>query len=789
MFPEPAGANSTGRMGSWSSSTVAPPAAAASAALARRVTAATERAGPWWHLVPKPLPPPGQSMSRILKGIAIGIGALIVLILLIVAFFPWNLLRGPVSRALSAELQRPVGIGALHGSLFWRPHLTLSRFTIGNPGWAGGGQMVSIDRLDVTARFWPLLGGELVLPRVALLRPVVRLYRTADGRANWQFGAQPPSAKAKSRPMRLPLVHQLVIESGQLTARDELHRVTFDGTVEAAGNAAATGAPSPTAKAVKSQAQRHGASPSTAKQQASQVAADTGTGFKLTGKGELNHKPFTLRVSGGPLVWAETHKPYPFDVQMIASDIRAGARGVLPRPFDLGKLDVRLSLSGKDLADGYYLTGVALPNTPPYSLTGRLRVVGTRYEFTDVQGRLGGSDLHGMVTLQSAASGLPAVNADLRSHSLNLADLGPTFGGSAPTPKEEAQAQHAKGHPTKAAAKHALAKTVATGLTAKSAEKKVPPTEFLLPTAKLQVNRLRGLNATLRYRADEIKSQSLPLRQVALQLRVRHSVLRIDPFAFTLPEGKIAGTAVIDARGRVPTERLDVRLTQVQLAQFHSKGTTKPPLEGTLVGRLRVHGEGDSMHAFASTANGTLSVVVPHGDIEQAFAEFAGIDVARGLGLLLKKNQKEAAVRCGIADFDAENGIAKVRQVVFDTTPVIITGLGDVNLRNERLNPQLTGSPKKFRLGVLRTPVEIRGTLSHPAIGLKGSKLAAQGAVATVLGAIGTPLAAVAAFVDPGLNKSADCQRLLADAKAMGAPVRTAAAPGPGKGVPARKKR
>ncbi|HEY2036319.1 MAG TPA: AsmA-like C-terminal region-containing protein, partial [Steroidobacteraceae bacterium] len=281
-------------------------------------------------------------------------------------------------------------------------------------------------------------------------------------------------------------------------------------------------------------------------------------------------------------------------------------------------------------------------------------------------------------------------------------------------------------------------------------------------------------------------AQTLPLKKVDLHLQVRNNVLHIDPFALTLPEGMLAGSAVIDARKRVPAETLDVRLTHVQLAQFHTKGTTKPALEGTLVGRLKLAGEGDSMHAFASTANGTLSIVVPHGEIEQAFAEFAGIDVARGLGLLLQKNQQHAALRCGIADFAAHDGIAKVDQVVFDTDVVMITGLGDVNLRNERLNLQLTGQPKKFRFAVLRTPVEIRGTLSHPAVGLKGSKLAAQGAAAAVLGAIGTPLAAVAAFVDPGLNKTADCQALLADAKAMGAPVRTAAKPR--KGVPLKKR-
>jgi AsmA family protein len=727
-----------------------------------------------------------RTLKRVIVGIGIGIGVLIVLLLLVVAFFPWNKLRGPVSRELTAQLQRPVSIAALHGSLFWHPHVEVSGLTIGNPAWAGGGNMVSVQRIALDLRFWPLLRGAIVLPKVVLIRPDVRLYRTADGRANWVFAANPKSAKAQNQPMRLPLVHQLVIEHGTLDARDALHKVTFEGTVDAGGNGPATGTPSRTAKVVKAKAQSQGANPSAAKQQASRVAADTGTGFKLIGKGKLNDKPFTLRVSGGPLVWAETHKPYPFDVQMVASDIHASAKGVVPRPFDLTQLKVTLSLSGKDLADGYYLTGVALPNTPPYSISGDLRVVGTKYEFKNVRGTLGGSDIHGLVTMQLNSAAYPIIDADLVSHSLNLADLGPTFGGSAPSPAEEAQAQHSKGHPTKAQAKKALTKGVAHALTAKAAAKQVKSNELLLPTSKLQVNRLRGMNATLHYRADEIKSQSMPLRQVDLRLRLHDNVLRIDPFTFTLPEGKLAGTAVIDVRGQIPTEQLDVRLTHVQLAQFHTKGTTKPPLEGTLVGRLKIHGRGDSMHAFASTADGTLSIVVPHGEIQQAFAEFAGIDVARGLGLLLKKDQQQTALRCGIADFDAHDGIAKVRQVVFDTQVVIITGLGGVNLRNERINLQLTGQPKKFRFAVLRTPVEIRGTLSHPAVGLKGSRLAAQGAAAAVLGAIGTPLAAVAAFVDPGLNKTADCQALLADAKQMGAPVHTAARPR--KGVPLKKR-
>jgi AsmA family protein len=731
--------------------------------------------------------PQSKAVSRTIKGIGIGIGALIVVLALVVAFFPWNKLRGPLARLLSADLGRPVTIAALHGSLFGHPHVQVSGFTIGNPAWAGGGQMVSIQRIELQLRFWPLLWGEIVLPRVALIQPDVRLFRATDGRANWVFSAHPESTRAKQRanePMHLPLVHVLVIRSGRLSAHDDMHKMTFDGTVDAGeASGVSAGVPSRTAKAVKARAMRHGASASGAEQRASRVAADTGTGFKLLGKGELNDKPFTLRVSGGPLVWAETHKPYPFDVRMIASDIRFTARGVVPHPFDLGQLEMTLSLSGSDLADGYYLTGLALPNTPPYAISGHLHSAGTKFKLTDVRGKLGGSDIHGVITAQ-LTSPYPVINADLTSHVLNLADLGPTFGGSAPSAAEEAQERQGSGHPTKAKAKQALAKGVLHGITGKTGA--TAANQFLLPTAKLQVDRLRGMDATLHYHADRIKDQDLPLKKVGLTLRLQNDVLHIDPFDFTLPQGELAGTVSIDVHGPVPTEQLDIRLTHVQLAQFHTKGTAKPPFEGTLVGRLRLDGSGDSMHAFASTANGTLSVVVPHGEIEQAFAEFAGIDVAQGLGLALKKKQRQTDLRCGIADFDADQGVAKVRQVVFDTQVVLITGNGDVDLRNEKLNLQLTGSPKKFRLGVLHSPIEIRGTLLHPAVGLKGSKLAVQGAAAAVLGIVGTPLAAIAAFVDPGLNKSADCQALLADAKAMGAPLHTAQSRPRAKSAPKR---
>jgi uncharacterized protein involved in outer membrane biogenesis len=128
--------------------------------------------------------PLSTATSRTLKWIGIGAGTLVVLLLLVIAFFPWNQLRGPLARELSAKLQRPVHIASLHGSLFWRPHVQVGGFTIGNPAWAGGGEMVAVKRIDLELAFWPLLRGAIVLPKVALIRkdsgnPVLALIFTS----------------------------------------------------------------------------------------------------------------------------------------------------------------------------------------------------------------------------------------------------------------------------------------------------------------------------------------------------------------------------------------------------------------------------------------------------------------------------------------------------------------------------------------------------------------------------------------------------------------------------------
>jgi uncharacterized protein involved in outer membrane biogenesis len=530
-------------------------------------------------------------------------------------------------------------------------------------------------------------------------------------------------------------VRRFVIADGRLRIDDLKHRLSVHGTIAAAESA-----------------QDRSVRP-----------------FRVVADGTLNREPFHLGLEGGPLVNLRPGDPYAFYLTVSAGPTQVEAHGRVPEPFNLAKLDVDAKLSGRDLADLYFLSGVALPNSRPYALVTRVERRGTRIEVPRIDGRVGSSDLSGRAAVE-LATGRPAVTASLASHKLDLGDLAAPFGvgigdsaadrGASPGRKAEtAKASKGKG-----------------GLAGADGR--------LLPDQKLQVERIRNLEAKVEYRADAVDARRVPFRDVAVGLTLHAGVLTLDPVAFRFDPGRLAGTIRIDARGAKPSTAVDLRLADLELGKVHFRKAarppgTPPPLEGVLRGRIRLDGQGASVREFAADADGGITLIVPHGEINQAIAELTGIDVARGLGIYLKDKNEQTGLRCGVADFKVRDGTVAAQSVVFDTDSVLITGRGKVDLAHEALDLKLQGSPKKFTLMRLRTPIEINGTLASPAFGVDAGKLATQGGAAVALGALLTPLASVLAFVDPGLQHDANCSALLADARGHAQrPTRTAAAPG-----------
>jgi uncharacterized protein involved in outer membrane biogenesis len=317
------------------------------------------------------------------------VGGVLLLFACILAFVDWNMLRPAIARNITARTGRAASIdGDLKVHLWsWNPTAEINGFTLKNPSWADRDLMFGAKRITLSISLARLFRGQIVIPQIEMVEPVINLERDSKGRASWELGTTAGSPKGNGKPPKIPTIRSLLIKDGRLHVVDEIRHLRFGGSLVANDGSGESNA----------------------------------SAFKIQAKGSLNEKPFTLDAVGGPLLNLEPHKPYSFSSHVTASDINLEARVTVAKPFDFGLLDVNFVVSGKDLADVYYLTGLALPNTPHYRIAASMHVDGTTITGDDFNGRLGSSDLSGKITVQTGGA-RPKLIAKLTSNSLNIVD-------------------------------------------------------------------------------------------------------------------------------------------------------------------------------------------------------------------------------------------------------------------------------------------------------------------------------------------------------------------------------
>lgn len=631
--------------------------------------------------------------------------AFLVAAAIMLYFLDWNEMRGPIGRYVSARAGREVRIdGALKVDLFrWQPHVEINRLYIGNPSWVSRPQGAAVKQAVVEFRLWPAIFGNLILPLVSLEQPDALVVRDPSGRTNWDSGNSGAAAS-----WHIPPINRFLVRDGHLEVDDQIRKLKFLGTISSQEQAGPS-----------SDGKRAG-----------------GNAFQLTGDGTLNGNKFTADVHGGPLIHVDESKPYAFDADITAGDTHAVLNGDILHPFHLDQFNATVSFTGKNLSELYYLTGLAMPQTPPYHITAHLNRNAALYTLHDLAGTVGASDLHGALTVDVAGV-RPLLRGNLTSRAVDFSDLGALFGGG----------------------------------------KVAPAGAGLLPDTVLHTERLRQMDADITYAAGSIRSQDFPLRGLATHIVLQDGVLTLNPLSFGFAVGKLSGSLKIDARRDVPVTSVDARVTDIKMENF-IKGTEKP-ISGTAEARAVLTGSGNSVHKVAASANGTATAVIPSGQFRKSLAEWLGIDVLNALSLSLTGDNSDTGLRCAVAHFSARNGILTSQQFIFDTDPVLVQGSGNIDLGKESLALRLQGQPKHFQIFRLRAPITVNGPLEHPAIGVDAGKAAVQGAIGVGLGAI-NPLAAILAFIDPGLAKNADCTGLMTTAKAQGAPVKPATTTPPG---------
>ncbi len=633
------------------------------------------------------------------------LGGLFLAMVLLILLWNWDWFIPIVNSRASAALGRRVSIQHLHVRLGRRTTVSADDVQIDNPaGFPQTTPLAHVGKLTVVADVMAYIHTRaIVLPEIGIDGAAVAATALADGTNNFTI-ASPAKPGAASAPAAMPQIGDLRITDSHAHFIDPRLKSDFVAKIST---------PEPAAGAARS------------------IVVDA--------RGTYAAQPVVGRFIGGALLsLRDASHPYPIDLHLANGPTRVSLVGTVQNPLSFAGARVRATFSGPDMSLLYPLTGVPIPATPPFSISGNIDYVKPRIRLTDFAGRVGSSDLEGTITEDPGIGGKPDVTMDLSSRRVDLTDLGGLIGtppGKASTPGQTPAQKRVLAH---AAAK-----------------------KTLLPDTPINLPRINAANIHLKYRGEHIENKYTPFDKLIMVLDIVDGRITLHPVEVTIAQGGIISNIdlqPIDSRNvhavaNIDFHRLD--LTRMMAATHAFEG------KGIIGGEAKIDARGNSLAGLMGHGDGEVKLaLVGGGNLSALLIDITGLEfgnaVLSALGVPNRTN-----IDCFITDLPLHRGVMDFSVFLLDTQEGRVTGEGNLNFADQMLDMTLTTRSKHFSVGSFPGPIHLSGPIGDVSI-RPGAEVVARAGAAAGLGVLLTPLGALLPTIQFGVGDDNACTRAMA---------------------------
>ncbi len=649
--------------------------------------------------------------------LALFLGIPVLAIVLLIIFWSWDWFIPIVESQASAQLGRRVTLTHLHVHLGRTTRIIADDVVVNNPANFPSDipPLARIAHLGIDIDVMAYIHQRIIsIPRIDVDQPQLEVRALPDGSNNYtlQLKKSPPP-KPGSKPSPAPKLGNLTIEDGHLHAQIPKLKADFNATI---ATAAAAG-----------------------------VVAANGQTSEITAKADgtyAGHPITASLIAGAILTVTDKTKPFPLDLHIANGDTHVSLTGTIQDPLAFAGTNLDLALSGSNMDNLYPLTGIPIPSTPAYRISGKLNYVAAtrRIHFDDFRGVVGNSDIEGTIT-EEPEGRKPDVTLDLASRNVDLADLG-GFIGTKP------------GRTTTKTATPAERRSVA---------RSEADSNSLLPTTPISLPKLDAANIHLHYDGHHIEGRFIPLDSLIVTLDIVDGAIHVHPIIFTIGTGRVQGDIAltpetdknIRMKADIHFDRVDVSRLMAATHAFHGAGA--------IGGSAEIDSTGNSVATFLGDGNGGLDIYMSGGNLSALLIDLSGLELGKAILSALGVPER-TDVDCLIGDFALREGVVTTRALLVDTGEAIIGGKGDIDLKTQTIDFQAATHSKNFSIGNLPTPIKITGTLKHPSIGVGVAQLAARGGLAVALGFLAAPLA-ILPTIELGVGDPHKCGELVDEVK------------------------
>jgi hypothetical protein len=411
---------------------------------------------------------------------------------------------------------------------------------------------------------------------------------------------------------------------------------------------------------------------------------------------------------------------------------------------------------GNDMSNFKKLGGPEIPYKGVFNLSGQVTDPAPKvYKLTNFKAAWGDNKGHGWLEL-SLAGQRPQLKAELATEKL---DLRPLFAQN----KKEGTVKAQSAPPAPPKAQKSKTKTKSSKADAKKAK--------LFPSEPLPLERLKVIDADIKFRDKQVLLPALALDDVILDVLLKDGNLEIKPFKFAIGGGKADVRFALQSQNKPARLATTLNIDQLEIGPMLDKLGYQRSVEGNMDASYNLDSSGDSIAALMAALNGNTRVAMRDGRASSEYLELLEKYLGGGILRMLNPFQEKreyTPINCFVNDIEIKDGLADIK-LLLDTDRTSIFGAGNVNLKTERLDLGIKPTPKKgagpagvsFSFKELSQPFRLGGTLAQPSLVVDPSRSAfVAGKMAGAL-ALG-PFGIAAFFADVSVGKKDPCAVALA---------------------------
>ncbi|NCC02541.1 MAG: AsmA family protein [Proteobacteria bacterium] len=229
----------------------------------------------------------------------------------------------------------------------------------------------------------------------------------------------------------------------------------------------------------------------------------------------------------------------------------------------------------------------------------------------------------------------------------------------------------------------------------------------------IDLSGLQSVDADLQIQIEELPVGDTSLDKLKAKVALNAGKLSVTPLTAELGGTPVNMMLNIDSNANPPALSLKVKTDKVDMAKFVSLGGAESAFLGKSDVDMSITTMGNSLHDFASYANGYLNLTMDAAEVSSSTLR----DIAGTLLQLFAPGVSDVAsmhVNCMALRTQITQGLMESKGLLMDSNVTTIAGDGYINLADERVNLALRTRPKNIGIGSILPSMNIRGTLANP---------------------------------------------------------------------------